>query len=251
MLSPELPSPRSPRRPRCSAPISTTSASRSARTAARCASGRARADAIELVVFDDTDLDWITDTLRLVPGRRRRVDGHDARCCTPVRATPSASTARRRPATRSTAARSSSSRTRADSSAAGYDDWRSVAVDGSFDWGGVAQARRPARPHGHLRGPRQGPVEAAPGVPAGAARHLRRPRPPGDDRALPDDSASRAIELLPVHAFATEPRLLQHGPRELLGLQHARLLHPARRLRDRREPRGRGPRRCCASSRAW
>ena len=40
-----------------------------------------------------------------------------------------------------------------------------------------------------------------------------------------------AVELLPVHQFVSEPFLISPRPVELLGLQHARLLRPALRVR--------------------
>ena len=113
------------------------------------------ADAVELVVFDDTDLDWITEIIaarararaasgpappRLLapaPATPIRVDGPlgDGRTCSTAHAP------RRALLTRPRSAAASRSGAR-------------VVVDGAFDWGGVAQAARPDRPHGHLRGPR-------------------------------------------------------------------------------------------------
>ena len=58
----------------------------------------------------------------------------------------------------------------------------------------------------------------------------------------------RAAAGAPVRERAA-PR--QDGPRQLLGLQHPQLLHPARRLRDPRPPSSAAPARCCASSRGW
>ena len=73
-----------------------------------------------------------------------------------------------------------------------------------------------------------------PGVPAGAARHLRRPGLHGRDRApdRPRRHGGRAAARPPARRRRV-PALA--GPRQLLGLQHPRLLRPARRLL------GRGP----------
>ena len=89
---------------------------------------------------------------------------------------------------------------------------------------------------GDLRAARQGLHQAAPAHPGEPPRHLRRPRPPGDDR-LPDRArghGDRAAAGAPLRqrALRAEARADQ-----LLGLQHPRLLRPARRLRrERRRP---------------
>ena len=49
--------------------------------------------------------------------------------------------------------------------------------------GGRPPPQHPLQREPHLRGARQGAHPAAPGHPRGAARHLRRPRAPGDHRA--------------------------------------------------------------------
>ena len=92
----------------------------------------------------------------------------------------------------------------------GYEDWRSVVIDGSFDWGGVT---KPAVPmdrtviyEGHLKGlSKRHPLvpPALHGTYAGLAH------PAMIEHFLTLGVTS--IQLLPVHAFATEPRLLQHG----------------------------------------
>lgn len=167
------------------------------------------ADSMELVVFDDTDLDWITDTeplspvgagvweittTLLRPGTRYavRVDGPHAPGNTFNRGTLLIE-----PYSRGL-------------DRGEYDGWRSVVVDGSFDWGGVT---KPAVPldrtviyEGHLKGL----SKRHPGVPPalhGTYAGLAHP-------AMVDHFLSlgvTSIELLPVHAFITEPRLLQHG----------------------------------------
>jgi pullulanase/glycogen debranching enzyme len=69
------------------------------------------------------------------------------------------------------------------------------AVDGGVSWDRsvfgydlLRLGERPATAYAvsrdvHLRGARQGAHHQPPGYPRGAARHLCRPRPPGDDRA--------------------------------------------------------------------
>ena len=167
------------------------------------------ATAVELVVFDDSDLDWITDSIRL-----ERADGDVWTVTTPL-LHPGARYAIRVDGShapgnafnRGTLLIEPYSRGLVSS---GYEDWRSVAVDGSFDWGGV---RKPAVPmdrtivyEGHLKGM----SKRHPGVPPalhGTYAGLAHP-------AMIEHFLSlgvTTIELLPIHAFATEPRLLQHG----------------------------------------
>ena len=50
------------------------------------------------------------------------------------------------------------------------------------------------------------------------------------------DLGVTAVELLPVHQFFSEPALAGQRPGQLLGLQLARLLRPAQRLRRDRRP---------------
>ncbi len=104
--------------------------------------------------------------------------------------------------------------------------------------------RRPAPPdgvppHGDLRGPCEGPDHAAPGPPGGAARHLRGPRAPGADRAPHRARGDRAgADAGP--SVRQRPPAGRHGPQQLLGLQHGRLLRPAQRVRLLGRPRPAG-----------
>ncbi|MFT4220029.1 MAG: glycogen debranching protein GlgX [Microbacterium sp.] len=167
------------------------------------------ADAIELLIFDDTDLDWIveaiplqaspsgvwqTTTPRLAPGVRYaiRVAGpHGPGNMFNPRSL------LLEPYTRGLAS-------------GGFEDWRSVVVDGSFDWGGV---RKPAIPldrtilyEGHVKGLTKRHPDIPPalhGTYAGLAH-------PAMIEHLVGLGVT-SVELLPVHAFASEPRLLQHG----------------------------------------
>ena len=130
-------------------------------------------------------------------------------------------------------------------------EWRGYVQDDCFDWGGVAQAAHPARPHRRLRGAREGPHQAQPRRAGRAARHLRRPRARVDDRLPEGSRRHRRSSCCPCTSRVSEQRLQQDGPRQLLGLQHPQLLHPARRLRHAARPSSAAPAPCCASSRAW
>jgi glycogen operon protein len=167
------------------------------------------ADALELVIFDDTDLDWAIDSVPLAhvgggiwevtsahlrPGTRYaiRADGPHAPGNTFNRGTLLVE-----PYSRGL--------TRGD-----FDDWRSVVIDGSFDWGGIG---KPAVPmdrtviyEGHVKGLSKRHPHVPPAL-HGTYAGLAHP-------AMLDHFLSlgvTSIQLLPVHAFATEPRLLQHG----------------------------------------
>ncbi|MEV8266345.1 glycogen debranching protein GlgX [Microbacterium sp. NPDC076911] len=169
----------------------------------------ANAQDIELVLFDDTDLDWITDTVTLSPvgGGVWQGTTHSLR--------PGAKYALRADGPHSAGNTFNDSFLLIDPYArglapSGHGEWRSVAVDGGFDWGGV---QKPAIPmdrtvlyEGHIKGM----TKRHPDVPAalhGTYAGLAHP-------AMIEHFLSlgvTSIELLPVHAFVTEPRLLQHG----------------------------------------
>ncbi|BDV30807.1 glycogen debranching protein GlgX [Microbacterium terricola] len=166
------------------------------------------ATSVELVLFDHRDLDWATHTLALEPvgggvwsvttpllrpGARYaiRVDGpHRAG------ATFNPETLLLEPYSKGLVS-------------GGHGDWRSVVVDGSFDWG---DSRKPGVPldrtvlyEGHVKGlskrhPRVPP--ALHGTYAGLAH------PAMIEHFL--DLGITSVELLPVHAFVSEPRLLQY-----------------------------------------
>ncbi len=167
------------------------------------------ADFIELVLFDGSDLDWITDELPLTP-----VGGGVWEI----------TTTRLRPGTRyairaqgpSGAGNTFNPQTLLVEPysrglvSGGYGDWRSVAVEGSFDWDGVT---KPAIPldrtviyEGHLKGLSKRHPHVPPAL-HGTYAGLAHPAMIDHFRTL----GITTIELLPVHAFATEPRLLQHG----------------------------------------
>ncbi|MDZ8201927.1 glycogen debranching protein GlgX [Microbacterium sp. SSW1-59] len=169
-----------------------------------------RAESVELVVFDDADLDWsvadvpltsvgggvwsVTSEL-LRPGARYavRADGPRGSGDTFNRGTLLIEPYSRGLATGD-----------------GYEDWRSVVVDRGFDWGEV---RKPGTPmdrtviyEGHVKGLTKRHPAVPPalhGTYAGLAH------PAMIEHLL--ELGVTAVQLLPIHAFATEPRLLQHG----------------------------------------
>ncbi len=92
--------------------------------------------------------------------------------------------------------------------------------------------------HRRLRGARSGADPPARQAAGRAARHLRGPCTPGCDRppARAGHHRDRAAAHPRVRLGTTPGR---EGADQLLGLQHARVLRPARGLRHRGRPRGR------------
>ena len=90
------------------------------------------------------------------------------------------------------------------------EDWRSVVVDGTFDWGGVAKPRTPFADTVIYEAHVKGLTKRHPDVPPalhGTYAGLAHP-------AMVEHFVSlgvTAVELLPVHAFVSEPWLLQRG----------------------------------------
>ena len=168
------------------------------------------AGGIDLVVFDDADLDWSiadiplepvgdgvwsvsSDLLR--PGARYAVRADGPR--TPG-ATFNRGTLLIEPYSRGLA------------TGDGYEDWRSVVVDRSFDWGGVTKPLTPMDRTVIYEGHVKGLSKRHPGVPPalhGTYAGLAHPAMIEHFQRL----GVTALQLLPIHAFATEPRLLQHG----------------------------------------
>ncbi|WP_127818485.1 glycogen debranching protein GlgX [Microbacterium sp. CPCC 204701] len=167
------------------------------------------ADSVELVVFDDTDLDWITDTVPLsdVGGGVWEVETSLLRAGTRYAVRVDGPQSPGNTFNRGTLLVEPYTRGLVRS---GYDGWRSVVVDGSFDWGGVT---KPAVPldrtvlyEGHLKGLSKRHPDV-PGALRGTYAGLAHP-------AMVQhflDLGVTSVELLPIHAFTTEPRLLQHG----------------------------------------
>ncbi len=169
----------------------------------------ANATELEVVIFDDTDLDWITDTRPL-----KKTTGDVWSVTTPLLR------AGTRYAVRVDGPHSPGNTFNPGTLlvepyakglvSGGFEDWRSVVIDGGFDWGGVA---KPAVPmdrtviyEGHLKGmSKRHPLvpPALHGTYAGLAH------PAMIEHFL--SLGVTSIQLLPIHAFATEPRLLQHG----------------------------------------
>ena len=105
-----------------------------------------------------------------------------------------------------------------------------VVINPYFDW---ANDRAPNIPYhesviyeAHVRGL----TMRAPGHPRGVARHVRRPRPPRDDRAPPRLGVT-AVELLPVHQFVHEHNLIERGLRNYWGYNTIAYLAPHDGLR--------------------
>jgi len=168
-----------------------------------------RASSMQLVVFDPDDPDWATDTIPLErgPGDVWHVTTPALRAGTryAVRADgPSgagdmfnAQTLLVEPYARGLVTQ-------------GVGDWRAVAVDGAFDWEGVAKPAVPLDRTVIYEAHVKGLTKRHPAVPAalhGTYAGLAHP-------AMIEHFLSlgvTSIELLPVHAFASEPRLLHLG----------------------------------------
>ncbi len=167
------------------------------------------ADTVELVVCDDHDLDWVTDTVPL----ERDAGGIWQ-----------ATTALLRPGTRY--ALRVSGPTAAGNMfnaetllldpyarglvSGGVGDWRSVVVDEAFDWGGVGKPGVPLDRtvlyEGHVKGLSKRHPDVPPAL-HGTYAGLAHPAMIEHFRSL----GVTTIELLPIHAFASEPRLHQLG----------------------------------------
>lgn len=167
------------------------------------------ADDVGLVIFDDTDLDWIVDTVEL-----RRQGGGVWEGSTPL-LRPGARYALRVDGPQGAGNMFNVNSLLIDPYArglawSGHGEWRSVAVDRSFDWGGVTKPAIPMDRTVIYEGHVKGMTKRHPGVPAalhGTYAGLAHPAMIEHFQSL----GVTSIELLPVHAFVTEPRLLQHG----------------------------------------
>ncbi|MFV9425764.1 glycogen debranching protein GlgX [Microbacterium sp. S1037] len=169
----------------------------------------AHADAMQLLVFDDVDLDWATETLTMAP-----TGGGVFEVTTPL-LRPGARYAIRvggphgpgntfnpqtlliEPYSRGLVSGS-------------FGDWRSVVIDGAFDWGASTKPRVPMDRTVIYEGHVKGLTKRHPFIPPalhGTYAGLAHPAMIEHFHSL----GITSVELLPVHAFATEPRLLQLG----------------------------------------
>ncbi|MCK3768918.1 glycogen debranching protein GlgX [Microbacterium aerolatum] len=168
------------------------------------------ASSVELVVFDETDLDWVTEeadlergpgdvwevtTPLLQPGTRYalRVGGPHG-----PGNTFNPETLLLDPYARGLA------------QGDGYEEWRSVVIEDGFDWGGVEKPRVPLDRtiiyEAHLKGLTKRHPDVPPAL-HGTYAGLAHPAMIEHFQSL----GITAIELLPVHAFVSEPRLLDRG----------------------------------------
>ncbi|MGO2932520.1 glycogen debranching protein GlgX [Microbacterium sp.] len=168
------------------------------------------ASSVELVTFDETDLDWVTEevplerkpggvwevtTPLLQPGTRYalRVGGPHG-----PGNTFNPETLLLDPYARGLA------------QGDGYEEWRSVVIEDGFDWGGVAKPRVPLEQtvvyETHLKGATKRHPDVPPAL-HGAYAGLAHPAMIEHFHRI----GVTSIELLPVHAFVSEPRLLERG----------------------------------------
>ncbi|MDT3317236.1 glycogen debranching protein GlgX [Microbacterium sp. KSW4-11] len=164
---------------------------------------------VELVVFDDDDPDWIVDTVPLAP-----VGGGVWEATTPALRVGVTYSVRvdgpHGPGMTFNPATLLIDPYARGLSAPGIHSWRSVVVDDCFDWGGVAKPATPLDRTVVYEAHVKGLTKRHPGVPAalhGTYAGMAHPAMIEHYRSL----GVTAIELLPVHAFASEPRLLQLG----------------------------------------
>ncbi|MFT3799274.1 glycogen debranching protein GlgX [Microbacterium sp.] len=167
------------------------------------------ASTVELVLFDATDLDWITSVLPLVPvgGGVWQVHTPDLR--------PGTRYALRVDGPSGPGHTFNPASLLIDPYSRGLvpvrlGEWRSVVVDEGFDWQGVG---RPGTPLDHTviyEAHVKGLTKRHPDIPPalhGTYAGLGHPAMIAHLRGL----GVTAVELLPVHAFETEPRLLNQG----------------------------------------
>ncbi|MBS1906373.1 MAG: glycogen debranching protein GlgX [Actinobacteria bacterium] len=168
------------------------------------------ATAMELVVFDEADVDWATATLPLSPMGQSvwevtsELLVHGARYAIRVTGPGGGGNAF------DPTANLLEPYSRGIVKAGRPNDWRSVVVDASFDWGGVHKPRTAWADTVIYEGHVKGLTKRHPAVPPalhGTYAGLAHP-------AMIDHFQSlgvTALELLPVHAFVSEPFLQQRG----------------------------------------
>jgi glycogen operon protein len=167
------------------------------------------AESIELVLCDDNDLDWITGTVPL-----HRGDGgvweattdllhRESRYALRVAGSPAVGNTFN-PATLliDPYARGLVN--------GGFGDWRGTVVEEGFDWGGVAKPAVPLDRTVIYEGHVKGLTKRHPGVPPALHGTYAGLAHPAMIEHLQNIGVT-TVELLPIHAFASEPRLLQLG----------------------------------------
>lgn len=168
------------------------------------------ASSIELVIFDETDLDWVTDQADLVRG------ADDVWEVTTELLQPGTRYAIRVGGPHGPGNTFNPETLLLDPYAKGlaqgdgYEEWRSVVIVDGFDWG---ESRKPRVPldrtviyEAHLKGMTKRQPDVPPAL-HGTYAGLAHPAMIEYFHAL----GITSIELLPVHAFVPEPRLLERG----------------------------------------
>lgn len=168
------------------------------------------ASSVELVVFDSTDLDWVVDQASL-----ERLPGGVWQVTTPL-LQPGVRYAIRVGGphgpgnTFNPEALLLDPYARGLAQGGGYEEWRSVVVVDGFDWG---ESRKPRVPldrtviyEGHLKGLTKRHPDVPPAL-HGTYAGLAHPAMIAHLHSL----GVTSVELLPVHAFVPEPRLLERG----------------------------------------
>ena len=165
----------------------------------------AHATSMELVLFDADDLDWATETFAL-----DRVEG-DVWQVTTRALRPGVHYAVRADGPSGHGDMFNAESLLLDPYArglvsGGVADWRGVAVDGAFEWGGVAKPGIPmARTvlyEAHVKGVSKRHPDVPPAL-HGTYAGLAHPAMIDHFQRL----GVTSIELLPIHAFASEPRI--------------------------------------------
>ncbi|MGQ2913416.1 glycogen debranching protein GlgX [Microbacterium aurantiacum] len=167
------------------------------------------AEAVELVVFDDVDTDWIVDArpMSAVGGGVWSVDSELLRPGTRYAVRVDGPQGPRNTFNRNTLLVEPYSRGVIDN---GIGEWRSVAVQGHFDWGGVTKPATPLDRTVIYEAHVKGLTKRHPAIPPalhGTYAGLAHPAMIEHLHSL----GVTAVQLLPVHAFGNELRLLQHG----------------------------------------
>jgi glycogen operon protein len=168
----------------------------------------AHADGVELVVFDEQDLDWIVDAVPLTAA-----GGGVWSASTPLlrTGTPYALRVSGPPGPGNTFnPRTLLLDPYARSILNHRDGYRSAVVDTSFDWGGVPKPRVPLDRTVIYEAHVKGVTKRHPGIPPGLHGTYAGLAHPAMIEHLTTLGVT-SVELLPVHAFASEERLVRHG----------------------------------------